>query len=249
MVNHGNFESGPRKDFLIFEDRGSDSPYVERVWRSHSHRAGTFLSMASSHFEMVVTRHEGKIFLTVRGPETHATTAECPALGEWMGIRFKLGTYMPSLLPRTLIDRNDVTLPSLSDRSFMLNSSGWQYPSFENVETFVNRLARAGIIWRNSNQNALFYDPPRGISLRSAQRNFLRCTGVTQNTVRQIERARYAARLLRQGVSISDTVFQAGFFDQAHLTRSVKHLIGDTPGRLLRGEEQLSFLYNTEPTD
>ena len=46
---------------------------------------------------MAVTRHEGKAFLTVRGPETKATTADCPAHGEWLGIRLKLGTFMPLL--------------------------------------------------------------------------------------------------------------------------------------------------------
>ena len=28
--------------FIVFEDRTSDSPFVERVWRCHSERAGTF---------------------------------------------------------------------------------------------------------------------------------------------------------------------------------------------------------------
>ena len=36
-------------DFLIFDDRPSDSPFVERVWRSHSTRAGSFLSVAASY--------------------------------------------------------------------------------------------------------------------------------------------------------------------------------------------------------
>jgi hypothetical protein len=53
--------------FLVFEERPSDSPYVERVWRSHSERAGTFLSVASSHIEMVVSRVRGRQFLTLRG--------------------------------------------------------------------------------------------------------------------------------------------------------------------------------------
>lgn len=34
---------------LIFdEDRASDSPFVERVWRSHSEAAGWFVSIAES---------------------------------------------------------------------------------------------------------------------------------------------------------------------------------------------------------
>jgi hypothetical protein len=62
--------------FLIFEDRPSESPVVERIWRCHSERAGTFLSIAATHGEMVVTRHNGKTTFTVRGPETKAATLD-----------------------------------------------------------------------------------------------------------------------------------------------------------------------------
>jgi hypothetical protein len=34
--------------FLHFDDRPSDSPFVEKVWRSHSERAGGFVSVAAS---------------------------------------------------------------------------------------------------------------------------------------------------------------------------------------------------------
>jgi hypothetical protein len=43
--------------FLAFEDRRSDSPFVERVWRCHSHGGGgAFYSMAEGNLELVVTR-------------------------------------------------------------------------------------------------------------------------------------------------------------------------------------------------
>src|SRR5262245_20626708 len=63
---------------ILFEDRLSDSPYIERVWRCHSERGGTFTSVAASHFEMALTRLRGETFLTLRGPETKATPVECP---------------------------------------------------------------------------------------------------------------------------------------------------------------------------
>jgi hypothetical protein len=232
--------------FLIFHDRPSDSSFVEKVWRSHSERADTFLSVAASHFEMVVTRSRGNTSLTLRGPETRATTVECPAEGEWLGIRFKLGTFMPRLTPGRLRDRKDVTLPDASSRSFWLNGSAWEYPDFENAETFVARLVREGIITRDTWVAAAVQGQPSPQSLRSTQRHFLRATGLTHRTVRQIERARYATNLLRQGVSILDAVHEAGYFDQAHLTRSLGHLIGQTPVELGRGSTQLSFLYKTE---
>jgi AraC-like DNA-binding protein len=64
---------------------------------------------------------------------------------------------------------------------------------------------------------------------------------MTHGQFRQIERARQAVDLLRNGSSILDVVDTAGYFDQAHLTRSLKHLIGLTPGKLSRGDDQLSF--------
>jgi AraC-like DNA-binding protein len=230
---------------LFFEERLSDSPFVERIWRTHSERGGAFLSIAASHFEMAVTRLRGRTFLTIRGPETKATTADCPAEGEWLGIRFKLGTFMPQLAPGLLRDRKDVTLPDAASRSFWLNGSAWEYPDFENAETFVTRVAQKGLIVRDSVVDLAVRGERGALSRRSAQRHFLRATGLSYCCVRQIERARYATNLLKSGVCILDVVHEAGYFDQAHLTRSLKHLIGQTPAEIIRGRRQLSLLYKT----
>jgi hypothetical protein len=231
--------------FLVFDDRSSDQPFVERVWRCHSERAGRFLSIASSHWEMVVTRHKGKTILTVRGPETKATAIDCPAEGEWLGIRFRLGTFMPRLPVANLLDRQDVNLPGATGQSFWLNGSAWEYPDFDNAEAFVARLVKRGLIARDRAVEDALRGVYSALSKRSVQRHFLQATGMTHSTFRQIERARYATNLLKQGVSILDAVHEAGFFDQAHLTRSLKHLIGQTPAKIIGQEEQLSFLYKT----
>ena len=230
--------------FLVFEDRPSDSPLVERVWRCHSERAGTFLSVAASHCEMVLTRHRGKTLLTLRGPETRATTIHCPADGEWLGIRFSLGTFLTHYPAATLIDRSDVNLPS-DGRSFWLQGSAWEYPGFENAECLVTRLLRAGLLARDPVVSAAVRGEGQAQSRRSTQRHFLQATGLTYGDHRRIERARHAATLLQQGVSIRDTVHQAGYFDQAHLTRSLRRLIGETPAQLRKRATQLSFLYKT----
>ena len=234
--------------FIIFHDRPSDSPFVERIWRSHSERAGTFHSIAACHWEMAVTRHEGKTSLTVRGPETRATTADCPAHGEWFAIRFKLGTFMPLLRPSDLRDRNDVTLPDATSRSFWLNGSAWEYPDFENAETFVKRLVHDGLVVVDPSMNAALGGRPQELTTRTLQRRVLQATGMTYGTIRQIERARHATHLLKQGISILDVAHKAGYYDQAHLTRSLQRFIGQTPAQILRAEQQLSFLYNSTPT-
>jgi methylphosphotriester-DNA--protein-cysteine methyltransferase len=87
-----------------------------------------------------------------------------------------------------------------------------------------------------------------GHSFCSVQRRFLSATGLTHRAIYQIERARYATLLLKQGVSILDTVLAAGFADQPHMTRSFKRLIGQTPAQVIDqcNSQQLSYLFNTD---
>ena len=142
-----------------------------------------------------------------------------------------------------------VTLPRAARRSFWLNGSTLQLPDYENAEAFVDRLVRDGLLVREPAVSAALRGRPEDLSLRSVQRRFLRTAGLTHSAARQIERARYAALLLKQGVSILDTVHRAGYFDQPHLTRSMRHFIGRTPAQISRQSRpvQLSFLYKTTP--
>jgi AraC-like DNA-binding protein len=197
---------------------------------------------------MVVTRQNGKTMLTVRGPETRATPLHCSADGEWLGIRFKLDTVMPHLPASHLVD-GAVNLPDAGSRSFWLHSSAWQLPDYENADTFVAWLVRDGLLVREPVVQAALQDQLKDLSVRTAQRHFLRTTGLTHSAVRQIERARYATTLLQQGLSIPDVVYEAGYFDQPHLTRSLKYFIGQTPAQILdrSREVQLSLLYKTAP--
>src|SRR5206468_4004694 len=104
----------------------------------------------------------------------------------------------------------------------------------ENADTFVDRLVRDGLLAREPVVEAALHGRLNELSLRSVQRRFLRATGLTHGTVFQIKRAHQAAALLQQGVSILDTVDQAGYADQPHLTRSLKRFLGHTPAHVIR---------------
>jgi Helix-turn-helix domain len=230
------------------DERPSDSPFVERVWRGRSEDGGPFLSIAMSHWEMVVTKLSGRTTVTVRGPETKATPMSCPAAGEWLGIRFRLGTMMPDLPACALVDAA-TDLPEMGRDAFWLHGSAWELPDFDNAEAFVNRLVGDGLLVRAPVVDAVLHDELKERSLRTAQRHFVRTTGLTHGAVRRVERARYATTLLQQGVPILDAVHEAGYFDQPHLTRSLKRFIGQTPAQIIDRStaEQLSLLYKTAP--
>jgi AraC-like DNA-binding protein len=235
---------------IIFdEDRPSDSPFVERIWRCHSEGTDPFRSIAASRCELVVSKLEGKVTMTVRGPETRATPqGDCPGDGEWLGILLKLGTHLVHLPTRTLVDTG-VDLPAVSKKSFWLFGSVWQIPDYDTADTFVDWLVRQGLLARDPVVDAALHGHVEDRSTSTIQRRFLRATGLTQGAVRQIERARYATQLLQQGVTILDTVLEAGYFDQPHLTRSLSYLIGQTPAQIREHSrpEQMPFLYKTTP--
>lgn len=173
-----------------FDERPSDSPFVEKIWRTQSERNGSFISAAASQWEMVVTTYNGQTTFTVRGPETKATPADYPADAEFFGIVFKVGTFMPQLPLGKLRDRNDATLPGASSQSFWLHGSAWQIPDFENADTFVARLVRQELIVQEPVVQTVLQNRPLEMSLRSVQRRFLHATGLTRGTLDQIERAR-----------------------------------------------------------
>src|SRR5688500_2284700 len=207
---------------FTFDERPSDSPFVERIWRATSEPPGTRNSIAASQWEMVVTRYQGKATMTVRGSETKATSIPVTIVGaEFFGIIFKHGTVMPYLPPATLVD-GAVDLPDASSKSFWLDGSAWQFPDYENADTFVGRLVRKEMLVHDPIVDSALRGESQELSPRSIQRRFLQTTGLTQGSIRQIERARYATTLLDGGVSIFDTVHKAGYADQPHLTRALK---------------------------
>ena len=214
--------------------RASVSPLVEMIWHTASSQPIDFMSVAATNWEIVFSRVKGETSIAVRGPETTASRAQVPDDAEFFGIVFKLGTFMPHLPVRNLVD-SMVALPFAAGRSFWLNGSAWQMPNYENADTFVEMLVRYGILVREPVVDDALNGRIPDLSLRSVQRRFINATGITHGTIVQIQRARQAAALLEQGMSILDTVERAGYADQPHLTRSMRRFFGLTPVQVQLG--------------
>jgi len=221
---------------LVSEERSSDSPYIESVIRGWTMSEGNTIRPAEIHWHMVFVKHPGGTLPLVVGPLTSSGMASWGEGGEILWIKFKLGVFMPHLPTRDYLD-GEQTLPEASSERFWWKGSARQFPNFENVETFIDRLVREDDLVRDPVVDAALQDQPLEISPRSVRHRFLQATGQTQSHIRQYERAIRAASLLRHGVSILDTVFEAGYFDQPHLTRSLKQFVGHTPAQIIRDSQ------------
>lgn len=72
-----------------------------------------------------------------------------------------------------------------------------------------------------------------GLSPFHLCRVFRRETGLSPHAYQILLRVHLAKALLAKGVAISQAAVEAGFCDQAHLTRHFKRIFGVTPGRYL----------------
>jgi hypothetical protein len=218
-------------ELFVIDEWASDSEFVEKAWRSYSVPEPAFISIAVSHWQMVVTTQSDRQQLTVRGPETKATVSPIPEDAEFFGIVFSLGTFAPAFPLDRLVD-HAVTLPNATGSSVWLDGSRWEIPTAENADVFVDRLVREGLVVRD----AVVADACRAdtdeVSTRTLQRRVTRATGLSRRTIKQIARAEAALDALGRGMSAAEAVVAFGFADQAHLIRSVKRFMGQTPARV-----------------
>ena len=219
-------------ELFALETRSSRSPLVEETWQTRSEPEESFISVAATHWEMVVTRQRGGAWLTVRGPETRATPVPIPQDAVFFGIQFSAGTFMPGLPPGRLVDRT-LTLLSVSDRSFWLDGSGWELPGPDNADVFVDRLVRAGLLVHDPIVPEALHGEVTGFSTRSVERRVARGTGLSRGAIERIQRAERAVELLSRGLPPSDVARRTGYADQSHLTRSLRRFVGQTPSQIV----------------
>ncbi|MCD0442403.1 AraC family transcriptional regulator [Glycomyces sp. A-F 0318] len=235
------------------EQRPSDSPYVERVYQVAPDGGAAvperMVSVANSNWELIAWSAEGVTGVSVRGPETRPT--EVPLGGRMdgaIGVIFRHGAFLRPLPVPGLVD-GSVASPHTTARTFVLEGDEWEIPGYANAEVFVDRLVRAGLLVRDPLvADVLAGDAPLLVTPRSVQRRVAAATGLTQGTIRQIERARRAAMLLQQGEAAADVVHRVGYHDQPHLARSLNRFVGRKATRLQRpaDDEVLSLLYKTD---
>jgi hypothetical protein len=218
---------------ILYDERLSDSPYVETITHGRTASDGSSIRPAECHWHMVLVRQNGNVQLLVVGPWTKAGVISYTEGAELLWIKFKLGTFLPHLPTKHLLDRETI-LPGAARKSFWLNGSAWQFPDYENADTFVDGLVRDGVLACDPVVNAVLQDHLQDMPSRTVRHRFRRSTGLTQSHIRQMKRAQHAQSLLQQRVSILDTVDEAGYFDQPHLTRSLKQFLGYTPAQIIR---------------
>src|SRR5687767_15202981 len=95
---------------LLFEERSSDSPYIETITQGRTVSEGSTIRPAEINWHMVFVREHGRAHPIVVGPLTASGVTSWGEGGEILWIKFKLGVFMPHLPTREYLD-TEKTLP------------------------------------------------------------------------------------------------------------------------------------------
>lgn len=234
---------------LRFEHRDTEThaDIADRVWRTRSDAEDTMTSAARTCCQLIFTRMQGQLLVSLRGPETRATSAPVPPDAEFFGIRLTLGTVLGPHPAASIVDGH-VPFPVTDSGRIVIGGEDWEAPTYENVEQFVRRLRDAGLLVRSRLERFAGH-PGDQPSNRTLQRQYRGITGLSRTAVTQIDRVNAAATMLRDGLGWSTVVETLGYFDQAHLARALRRYVGHT-ARGLRAVDgaSMSFLYKTGPS-
>jgi hypothetical protein len=221
-----------------YEDKPSNSRFVDLVWRTHDTSDGTYLAAADACWDMIFIRSGDETRVLLSGPSSNITPVPYKAGNRNFGIRFTRGSFLTHVPASAMVDTT-IALPMPSSDTFELAGAVWALPSYDTVEDFVTGLERAGLLSDDPVVLAVLRGDDPTTSPRSTQRHFSHVTGLTANRIRQIVRARAAAEMLQRGDSILDVTHELGYADQAHLTRDLKRLTGFTPGQTRERDERI----------
>src|SRR3989304_1132224 len=120
---------------FLYEQRCSDSPYLETVIRGRTVGEGATVRPSEVHWHLVFVKYKGQSHSVFVGPLATAGVVSYRDGAEILWIKFRLGSFMPHLLPRDFQDV-ETSLPGAASQSFWLKGCAWQFPDYDNVETF-----------------------------------------------------------------------------------------------------------------
>jgi hypothetical protein len=217
----------------VAETRSSDSPFIQSVSRVKYTGESVDIEPPDGHWAIVVLKHHGKTQILHTGTVTKPVTLHFEQDDEYMGISFKPSTFLTRFPAQPLVNTG-MYLPQIDKRNFWLGNSAWEIPTFDNAEALVDKLVDDGLLAADDIVHAVLNDLPKASSLRSIQRHFLQTTGITLKYFHQIQRAQEASGLLQTGSTPIEAALAAGYYDQSHMTKSLKKILGKTPTEIIR---------------
>jgi AraC-like DNA-binding protein len=244
--------------FSTYAPRGPLARYVSHYWLSLSNDAPAYTALPDGCVDVVLEVAGDRWGAWIYGSTTRPTAIPCSRGAHYLGIRFQPGQsrhfidaaaseitdaradlhglmQFPAEMIATRIGGHTL-FPQLDDLLVGRLSHSSPEPSLvDRVIQYVE--ARHGIVAIEAVARHF------GKSRRQLERTFAEVVGVPLKFFCTLCRLRHAARLITQPVASALTAIasEAGYSDQAHMTRDFRRLAGVTPARLRRDDAFIQY--------
>ena len=204
------------------------------VWRASAEVGGEFIDAANEYWGLGFTRHlDGRLSAEIAGPSIQASRRGWVAGEAYWGADLECHVFWHGLDKLAL---HGELCPLPVDGGYVeLGGVRYPIPSYEGLEALVTSMTAQGVLVGDPLvAQALAGDAP-ALSERSLQRRFRTAAGLGRKQIEQVRRARHAYELLQCGRPLAAAAVEAGYADQAHMTRALRVLAGRTPRQILLG--------------
>lgn len=216
-----------------YEDKHPNSLYIDKIWHTYTTSDGVFTAGIDGNWDIIIFKDADDVRVTVNGIGKHAVEVAYRAGVDTVGIALKPGVFLRDFKGKDIVDSQH----TLSEGAISYVEIGhrlFKIPDFNSAEAFVQELVEEGILLINSVVSSLDNSNLSvGVSDRSLRRHTMNTTGLSPYFFHQIQRAQRATQLLQQGMPIAQAALEAGYADQAHMTKAVKMLMGLTPAQIV----------------
>jgi len=177
--------------------------------------------------------------LVIAGPATQAARAGVAPGVEVFGVRFRLGAAgagigMPAAeLADLSVDAEEVLGRGVSERVAEGGLPALVALVRERLQPVDPLTRAAALAMARPETRVAELGRQIGLSERQLRRRFLDAVGYGPKTLARILRFQHFLQLSRSGDDLARLALDAGYADQAHLTREARRLSGRTPAELV----------------
>jgi hypothetical protein len=221
---------------ILRETRLSDSPLVHSISRSIYVKDSQDVTRPDGSWDLVFIKHHDQTKVLLTGLITHPVALANEEGDEILSVSFKPGVFIPHIPGQQMVNAG-VLLPKARNESFWLGSDVLEIPRFENVDSFIARMAKESLLACDEIVTSVLEGEANQFSERSIQRHFIQRTGMTFKRLQQIQRAQTAVALLQQGKPATEVAYEVGYADQPHMTKSLKQIMGQTPRQIVKASQ------------
>lgn len=217
------------------ERREADSPsaarFIARIERVEYAAAAVEVARPDGTWDLVFRESRDGLMVLQTGQTDRVVQLPGQAGDHYFNIAFRPEVYMPQRPGAAMANQGHVH-ELAGGRDCVIDGERLALPTFDNAEQFVLALARRGLLEVDRLVQRAAHAHSQDLDDRSLQRHSAHVTGLSPKKLQQILRADAAAALLRRGLRPADVAAELGFSDQAHLTHSLRRILGLTPGQL-----------------